>query len=558
MRCWGKNDHGQLGTGGDTDSSVPQTVVGINEAVRIVSAGYNHTCALTVRGSVKCWGMNDVGQLGNGDWSDAFEPQDVFGLSSGVVAIAAGGLHTCALLDTGRAMCWGTNNYGQIGNGSWLPVNTPRDVATEELFSGIATGRFTSCAIRGAADVWCWGWGQGNNCLTNSNLPYKICGNIPSVAISVGDQHMCISTVSDVSCFGSVSYGIGESVTVIASGGNHACYVTKWGGVVKCSGANEYGQLGTGDNDFRSSPVDVVNLMPGTVLSVTAGWQHTCVLLASGRVRCWGSNDAGQLGNGTVVSSNIPVDVVQLNSFTVNAGSSEDINVARIMISTAVNDVDPTGTVVRSATPTVTATSSPRPTVSVTLEPSASATMISIPSTTPTRVPNASEPPVSSATDQIAKTETPMPLPSATPEITGGVELIATAAADISGTVVLSAAGYTLTVEGLSAGGIVTLTPGAALSATQLPTGTLFVLTFAAADAVTQTLPVTLAVQLIDVDAVHAKLQFVSLADSSMQQPTSTDADAGAVEYVLDALQRYAIVLRPRTPIDATATPTAN
>src|ERR1051325_1623078 len=117
VACWGRNTTGELGDGTTNDRNVPVAVSGLAANVVAVAAGYDHTCALTAVGAVKCWGSNWFGQLGDGTTSDSSVPIDVSGLSTGVTAIAAGSYHTCAIMTTGALKCWGNNWFGQLGNG---------------------------------------------------------------------------------------------------------------------------------------------------------------------------------------------------------------------------------------------------------------------------------------------------------------------------------------------------------------------------------------------------------------------------------------------------------
>ena len=187
--CWGDNEHGQLGDG-RTDHGVcmghmggtydcaqtPASITPLNdltETVTQLALGANHACALTDAGTVYCWGQGVLGQLGQDD--DAFTasgtPLLVPGLT-GVTQVAVGGGHTCALLDTGAVKCWGLHNQGQLGDGVAVDehtdvcdlgsntldcTDTPSDVALIDDATFIATGDEHTCAIRGTAEVWCWG-----------------------------------------------------------------------------------------------------------------------------------------------------------------------------------------------------------------------------------------------------------------------------------------------------------------------------------------------------------------------------------------------------------------
>jgi alpha-tubulin suppressor-like RCC1 family protein len=119
VRCWGKNDNGQLGDGTTTQRLLPTSVVGLSSSVIAIDAGYYHTCAVLSTGGVQCWGKNDNGQLGDGTTMQRLVPTAVVGLSSIVAVIAAGQAHTCALLaSTGGVQCWGSNAYGMLGDGT--------------------------------------------------------------------------------------------------------------------------------------------------------------------------------------------------------------------------------------------------------------------------------------------------------------------------------------------------------------------------------------------------------------------------------------------------------
>ncbi len=289
VKCWGWNDHGQLGNGqqgcGDVhcSSPIPVAVSGLASGVAATAAGGYHTCALTSAGGVKCWGDNEFGQLGDGTTTDRHTPVAVSGLASGVVAIAAGFDHTCALTSAGGVVCWGYNAYGQLGDGT-RTIWRLTPVAVSGLASGvaaIAAGGLHSCALTSAGGVVCWGYNGGGQ---------------------LGD-----GTTTDRYTPVAVS-GLASGVAAIAAGGVHTCALTSAGGV-KCWGSNGWGQLGDGTTTERHAPVAVTGLASG-VAAIAAGYLHSCALTSAGAVKCWGENASGQLGDGTTIDSHTPVGVI--------------------------------------------------------------------------------------------------------------------------------------------------------------------------------------------------------------------------------------------------------
>ena len=181
VQCWGFNENGQLGNDTTTDSSVPVAVTGASSDVEAIAAGAYHSCALTTGGGALCWGLNDSGQLGNDTTTDSHVPVAVTGASSDVEAIAAGAYHSCRLSASGDAGCWGSNGSGQLGNGTTTNSSIP--VAVSGLASGvvvIATGGFHTCALTTGGGVRCWGsniYGQlGNGTSNGSSIPIPVIG----------------------------------------------------------------------------------------------------------------------------------------------------------------------------------------------------------------------------------------------------------------------------------------------------------------------------------------------------------------------------------------------
>ena len=124
--CWGYNGNGQLGDGTRSTRKHPVDVFGLSSGIKQISAGWDHTCALTTGGAVKCWGQNKHGEVGDGSRSDRLKPVHVTGLTSGVAQVSAGYDHTCALLTGGTVKCWGNNATGELGDGTTTSSNVPR------------------------------------------------------------------------------------------------------------------------------------------------------------------------------------------------------------------------------------------------------------------------------------------------------------------------------------------------------------------------------------------------------------------------------------------------
>jgi alpha-tubulin suppressor-like RCC1 family protein len=341
LKCWGRNNWGQLGNGGTTDSSVPVPVdlslrlLSIQLSANTVVAGDDHSCALMSTEGVTCWGRNNNGQLGSGTTTDSSIPVTVNGLGTPVFAIAAGQGHTCVLLSSGAVRCWGGNGSGQLGNRSTTRSTVPVAVDLDGPAIGITAGEAHTCALMFAdRTVRCWGQnnsGQlGNGTTTNSTVPVVVRNLAPAIALAAGARHTCALMAGGlVRCWGLNNNGqLGNertasssvpvavvglpTATAVAAGGNHTCALMAADGGVRCWGGNLFGELGNGTTTDSSVPVVVNNLRAATAIDV--GLFHACALTSSGALRCWGHNWVGQLGDGSRTRSSVPVTVSKVSN----------------------------------------------------------------------------------------------------------------------------------------------------------------------------------------------------------------------------------------------------
>jgi alpha-tubulin suppressor-like RCC1 family protein len=438
VKCWGANLYGEVGVDGGVltlaqmGTNWPSVNLGTGRTALAVTAGYNHTCAIldTTR-DVKCWGLNDLGQLGYGDTTNrgytalasASMPTVNLGVGRTAMAIEAGGFFTCALLDDGTVKCWGYNRNGQLGQNSTAIIGDESTEMANLTAIYLGDGRTAKhiavsqnpainsvCAILDDNSLKCWGWNgygqlglgdtsdrgdESGEMLTLGTVNLGT-GQVPA-QIAMGDAHVCVLlTSTNIKCFGygyfgqlangtGASYGsriadmgdalpivdldgVSPTVTItptasvtstpnvtstpsktytrtmtltrsktptrsktktktktptksktptrtpvgyvsrvaaVASGSSHSCAILA-SSVVKCWGLNTNGQLGLGDTADRGdaggemgNSLPAVDLGTGVLASkIYAGNDHTCILTTTKRVKCWGGNGTGQLGVG--------------------------------------------------------------------------------------------------------------------------------------------------------------------------------------------------------------------------------------------------------------------
>jgi len=285
--CWGSDYDGYLGIGrrGGIPVSVPMALIASGTAMRAtaVSSGLNGTtCAFAVGSVASCWGENFFGSVGDGTRRTRRDrPTEVQNLADGINAISSGGHHVCALKSTGAVLCWGRNDYGQLGDGTGVDRLVPaRVTGLESRLDGISMGGSHSCVLKSTGGLVCFG--------KNSN---------GQIGDGTGDHRSVPRQVK----------GLEASVSAISAGWEHTCAI-KSNGAVVCWGSNKDGQLGDGTQQDRFVPTQVVGLESG-VSAITAGSGHSCALKSTGAVVCWGKNDDGRLGDGTTIDRLTPTPV---------------------------------------------------------------------------------------------------------------------------------------------------------------------------------------------------------------------------------------------------------
>ncbi len=420
VKCWGHNGFGQLGIGdrytrGDEANEMGDNLsyadLGDGKTATELALGLYHTCALLNDKTVKCWGYNNVGQLGQDHTNNLGDETGEMGdslatvsLGADVEQIAAGDNFTCARLDGNVVKCWGINTYGQLGQGN---TNTIGDETGEMAaltaipisnVSKLAVGRFHACVITTDTKVRCWGkntfgnLGQGStdhlgDQVDGSDVNFEITtlsaidledGNHGASAISSGGEHTCViiddsgdTNDGKVKCWGqndkgqlghenNILAGTGkatetamggplpflnegdggtQTVDAIAAGDIHTCIIPSGTNNIQCWGSNKYGVLGIshsliGDNkEELGANLPAVDLNQGvnSVLAVTLGYQHTCAIIDSvAGAKCWGQNQAGQLGIGsklhkgntaTHMGANLSVTDINATATTLSSGS---------------------------------------------------------------------------------------------------------------------------------------------------------------------------------------------------------------------------------------------
>jgi alpha-tubulin suppressor-like RCC1 family protein len=342
--CWGLN-LGSLGVGAHIEkTSMPLAVAGGHMFTSLTTKGFT-TCGLTGEGAAYCWGANPEGQVGDGTTDSTgyrFVPTRVTG---GVrfASISAGIFHTCGVSTAGVAYCWGHNGVAELGDGTYTNRLVPTPVATTLTFSSVSASYYHTCGVAVDGVGYCWGWNQFNQLgdvegigdidpqsVRLRSVPSRIIGDREFTTIHSSRYFFTCGTVVSGSayCWGYKGYGArgdgiidgsgGPPVPVVgdhtflslSTGWHHTCGTTTTGAAY-CWGLNEFGQLGDSSVTMRLTPTRIAGDENIAFTKISAGYQHTCGVTSRGAVYCWGWNNSGQLGDGTLTNRVAPTLVSQ-------------------------------------------------------------------------------------------------------------------------------------------------------------------------------------------------------------------------------------------------------
>ncbi|HYP77768.1 MAG TPA: hypothetical protein VER12_17475, partial [Polyangiaceae bacterium] len=379
VKCWGYNGRGALGLGdsldrGDGPATVPSRLsaldLGTGRKAISISAGGGSTCALLDNGDLKCWGNHAYGQLGTGDTNDLGDLPGEMGDAlkpvplgaKRAIGVSVGAAHTCVILDGGSVECWGSNDYGQLGQNHRKEILSPKDLAPVKLARPVAIavsassfldagkgGDFgnSSCALLDNGSVQCWGetkfvphsdstdidssgaigdytgemngvpvltFGSGRQ--AKSLVAGSVSGAILDdgslklwgMGSQLGQPDLAPNPVGlmpgELASLPAVRVGSGKKVKSISVSRHYACAVLD-DKSVKCWGQGWSGELGLGDTfstDGAPENVPPVSLGGVGAQQVATGYNHTCAILVDGTMKCWGNNSSGQLGLGDSIN----------------------------------------------------------------------------------------------------------------------------------------------------------------------------------------------------------------------------------------------------------------
>jgi alpha-tubulin suppressor-like RCC1 family protein len=332
--CWGRNDKGQLGLGDTTDRSSP-TRIGAATNWRSVSAGNNSTtCAVNTLNEVFCWGFNYSGQVGvDKATASVTSPTKVTALGTTVQSVSVGSVNSCVVTTASAVRCWGSSANGQLGSGVTAGSSTHTPTAINNLsgsFTVVAAGTDGICALRSDKVVLCWGSdlfgqrGDGSSQTADSAAPTQIDNTAAVAGLIAGSQSNCFvkEDNSAVYCWGQNSNNYlnstsgnrtspvlanvapfsGNSARGFSVGSEYACMLRNSDGRILCGGLDTISVIGA-TGRVSKAPTST------GFLSMTTGWSHGCGVRSDRKLVCWGLNSYGQVGNGSTGTATDPTVV---------------------------------------------------------------------------------------------------------------------------------------------------------------------------------------------------------------------------------------------------------
>lgn len=329
--CWGSNIAGELGDG-TTKSRTRPVRVHAEGTWASVDTGWAYTCGVQTDATLWCWGNNYRGKLGNGgNGGHRALPLQV-GSDNDWATVSTGRDHTCGTRADGTLWCWGDDYYGQVGDGKKKNRGFPVQVGRSSTWGGVSAGGESTCARRTVGTLWCWGWNRlgqlGDGTTTDRRTPVRIGGATNWTTVDMSIAHACGARADGTAwCWGQNDHGeIGDGTTIDrltptqvsgdtgwaevrtyyqdqGSDGQNSCG-TRHDGTIWCWGSNDAGQLGDRTQTERHTPVQVGSRAGWA--TVSPGSYYTCATRTVGTLLCWGFNGWGQLGDGTYDNHLVP------------------------------------------------------------------------------------------------------------------------------------------------------------------------------------------------------------------------------------------------------------
>ncbi|HTL33716.1 MAG TPA: hypothetical protein VL326_11360 [Kofleriaceae bacterium] len=315
--CWGENVQGEHGDGGNTNVGPSQVMLGPERAVDI-AAGAHDACAIRQSdGAVMCWGLGQFFATGQATTGQQLVPAQIMGGSDNSKKLAIGHRSACVIGGDDQVRCWGRNNVGQLGTSDGVDRGTSATVPGLGTAQSIAVGGIVACAVDTNHNVRCWGDNAAGGLGTGDEMPVSgLTGTVGTnaAAVMANSSGWCARTSSgELSCTAAPFPGFGGAplvattvpitgVTDVMAGFYHQCVIAQ--NALQCWGSNIWGQLGRGSRSIR--PLRTIPLTGVTKMSV--GASHVCAIASDG-LSCWGNNYGGQLATGTQVGNPLPVKI---------------------------------------------------------------------------------------------------------------------------------------------------------------------------------------------------------------------------------------------------------